>query len=55
MCFVLPEKDEYGEGAKLSDYVSITKGVQALRCTVTPGFVAFKMDRICPPGDIELE
>ena len=51
VCFVLGEKDEHGEGAKLSHCVLIIKGIRPSPCTISPGFVAFIKHRI-RPGDI---
>jgi hypothetical protein len=50
ICFVLPEKDGHGEGAKLSDCVLLMKGIQTLPCTISPGFVAFIKERIYSRG-----
>ena len=44
------EKDEHGEGAKLSHCVLIIKGKRPSPYTITPGFVAFIKDRV-RPGD----
>lgn len=51
LCFILGEKFEHGEGAKLSYCVLIIQGIRPSPCTISPGFVAFIKDRI-RPGDI---